>query len=644
MPTIRLERLAIRSLFLGLLGLDHLQLAYDPYGFGQHLQDHWYVMEGVRDPSSNGPVLSLQGADGKLTLARANTARDHALAARIGTPATRRHHVIADGPAAEFLWPRLVRHATAVAAESWPYVAYAEPASPLPTVNSTSLISSILHHAGYDAAASLPSGPAFMPGLETLLGTASGELMAATARHTTLMAGGGDDRLVGARDAAVANKLYGGAGDDVCIWSPAVAVCHGGQPRMPATGDGTDSLVFVAATQAVIGITPVTASADVGMGLTLAIGSVRTRIYSIEELRWSDRSDLVALAPPAFAVHGALAVQLSGETADGPGDVLDLAQLAAGASFMPEPGGYVVASASPHAARSLAVRSVETLQATPASDHLRIGSGLRRVAAGAGNDIVVVTPDARRLHVDVGTGADTLVLELAHGTRHPAVLDVSGGGADDRIVLVSSGAACVGDAAGDAPEIIDTRQGDLLTLTLTLRSQPGGAYFLTVRFHGFVDGHWGLRPGHAPISHQLGLAAEECPRQRRRGALGTIAEMMSNQPQLMRERIVGADGAQCEIAVHRFADGDASCRTPRAVGWPAAPARSRRALHAADRRPARGRRRRRRGKHRSRGRHAGPPRRYPGAGSSGLRRPARRLAAAHRCAGGPGRTPAGAHR
>lgn len=640
MPTIRLERLAIRSLFLGLLGLDHLQLVYDPYGFGQHLQDHWYVMEGVRDPSPHGPQLSVQGADGTLTLARANTARDEALAARIGTPLSRRHTVVAEGAAAETLWPRLASHATAIAAEAWPYIAYAAPSSSLPTVNSTSMIASVLHHAGLDAAASLPPGLAFMPGLETLLGTPSDDSLIATARHATLLGGGGDDRLVGAQSSGAANKLYGGAGNDTCIWSPAVAVCHGGQPRMPGAADGTDTLGFDAAAHAVVGIAPPVAAADLGTGLTLAVGAARTRTYSIEVLRWSDRSDRIALAPAAFASPGPLALQMSGEDAHGPGDILDLARIADGASVLPQAGSYVVTSASPHAQRAITVDSVETLWATPGADHLRLGGGLRRVAAGPGDDVVVVTPVAGSLRLDVGSGADTLVLEFADAARAPLSIDVSGGGRDDRVVFASPEAGCPEESAIAAPEMIHDPHN--ARLTLTLRSRAGTA-MMTVRFHAFADGHWGLHPGRAPAAQHHLLASGDCPRQRDRLALGSAAEMMSNHLQLTLRSSGPADGTHCESAVHDIADGDAACRTPRATGRLAAPARSRRALHLAERRPPRGRQRHRRGNHRPRRRNTGAPRWHPVADGPGFRRPARRLAAAHRRPRGTARAADRAH-
>jgi hypothetical protein len=625
MPTIRLERLAIRTMALGLLGFDHLQLVYDPYGFGQHLQDHWHVVEGVRDPSPRGPLLGVQGAESEVTLARANTARGRDLEARIGTPGQRRYRVVAEGPAAEALWPRLTSHAADLAAEAWPYVAFAAPGSSMPTVNSSSLIASILHGTGVDITSSLPSGAPFMPGLETLLGTAASETLSATAQHTTLLGGRGDDRLVGASSATAPNKLYGGSGDDICVWSPAVTVCHGGQPRLAAAEDGTDTLHFAGAAQALVGVASTPPSADMAAGVTVAVGPGRTRIHSVERLLWSHRSDRVAVAPAAFGGQQPLTLDLAGEAAHGPGDLLDLTRLTGGVTVTPRAGGFSVAPGGPGPVRSLLALSVETLHATPASDHLRLDPGLRAVEAGGGDDLVLVPPDAGPLRLDVGGGADTLVLELPAGPRLSAVgFDVTGGGFDDRLVLVPASDDCSDDDPAQTTHVAFERHGTLLTLAI---GQQAGKPAIHLRLHDFVDGHWGLHPGRAINGMRVAVSEPDCHRSQRRVRGGIAAEMMSNHQVPIGMRSDGVDVAECESAGAGAVDARHACRAPRAVARGPASAPFRRTLHLADGRHPRGRRHRRRRNHRSRRRHPGALGRHPRPGAARLCRPARRLAA-----------------
>jgi hypothetical protein len=169
MPTIRVERTPIRSFFLGTFGFDHLQLVFEPRGCGWLQQDHWYVIEGVRDPGPFGPRLGVQGVDGQLTLARANAAAGAALTAKIGTPYQRGSTVIASGAAANQLWQQCVEHAAEIDGQQLPYIAYAPPGSAQTTCNSSSVVATLLHRLGFDIGASLPSGTRNVPGIDTLI-------------------------------------------------------------------------------------------------------------------------------------------------------------------------------------------------------------------------------------------------------------------------------------------------------------------------------------------------------------------------------------------------------------------------------------------------------------------------------------------
>lgn len=167
MQRLRLERIAIRALLLGCLGFDHLQLVYEPAALPQSLQDAWYVLEAVRDLTPAGPVLGMIGADGYTTLARANAASGTALTRRLGTPAQRASTVLASGPDATALWLAMTARAAEIERQRLPYVAFAMPGSPLPTLNSSSVVATLLHDNGYDVVSVLPSSGRPMPGLET---------------------------------------------------------------------------------------------------------------------------------------------------------------------------------------------------------------------------------------------------------------------------------------------------------------------------------------------------------------------------------------------------------------------------------------------------------------------------------------------
>ena len=87
MPRVRIEWIPVQIYGLGHLGFDHLQLVFEP---GAATQNEWFVMEGVREATSDGTFLGIEGADGRTTSAIANLASRAELANKIGTPEHRR--------------------------------------------------------------------------------------------------------------------------------------------------------------------------------------------------------------------------------------------------------------------------------------------------------------------------------------------------------------------------------------------------------------------------------------------------------------------------------------------------------------------------------------------------------------------------
>lgn len=300
MPSVTVERVPVRSFGLGLFGFDHLQIVFrygDPGG-PHAAQEAWFVIEGLRERDIAGrTVLAVEGWDGGTTLAEANGGlTGDALEARIGAPETRGPRVVAEGPAAVETWASLVTFAADVERQQFPYIAVALPGSPHPAVNSSSLVASLLHHAGIAVEAALPPGTRFSPGLSTLLGTSGADTLAAAAGFDTVLAGAGADRLYGSQEAARVDKLYGGAGNDVIHWSAGFNILHGGQPGMPRAADGYDAVDYSGAGVVSLSVPPLSRTRAAPDFIVKHAGG-EDHLFSIEEIIWDSRSDRLEIGP-----------------------------------------------------------------------------------------------------------------------------------------------------------------------------------------------------------------------------------------------------------------------------------------------------------------------------------------------------------
>ena len=194
MPRVRIEWVPVQTYGLGRLGFDHLQLTFEPSEGGLAPQDDWFVMEGVRDHTSAGTFLGIEGADGRTTLATANLAARNDLTSKIGLPDHRGSRPLPYGD--EFgAWETMSSYARDIEAEDYPYIAFGLPNSPTPTINSSSAIASLIHYSGLDPRQQLPYGMHLSPGLATLLGTGADDRMRIEHGFTTLLGGRGADWL-----------------------------------------------------------------------------------------------------------------------------------------------------------------------------------------------------------------------------------------------------------------------------------------------------------------------------------------------------------------------------------------------------------------------------------------------------------------
>jgi hypothetical protein len=327
MPAVRVERLPVKVLGLGLLGFDHLQIVFRS-DFGDVAeQEDWFVIEGLREPSETGLHLAVEGWHGGTTLSEANGGLvGDALVASIGASEARGDRDIAQGGEAVTLWATLASFAADIETQKFPYIAASLPASPLPTLNSSSLVASLLHHAGIDIGTALPSGLRFSPGTATLLGTSHDDMLHTADRFTALVAGDGNDDLSGGNNAI--EKLYGGRGNDTLHWSSGINILHGGQPGLAYAHDGVDTADYTGASAVRIDAPP-SGEAHRQPDFIVTHSGGQDQLYSIEEIVWDGASDRLSIGNGVGLAPGLLKVDFRDGASGGRG-VLDLSQADAG--------------------------------------------------------------------------------------------------------------------------------------------------------------------------------------------------------------------------------------------------------------------------------------------------------------------------
>jgi hypothetical protein len=291
---VRIEWLPVQTYGLGRLGFDHLQLTFEPSEGGLAPQDDWFVMEGVRDQTSGGTFLGIEGADGRTTLATANLAARNDLTSKIGSPDHRGSRSLPyDGD--EFrAWETMSSYARDIDAEDYPYIAFGLPNSPTPTINSSSAIASLIHYSGLDPTQLLPYGMHLSPGLETLLGTGANDRMRVEHGFTTLLGGRGADWLEGSSAQRQTEKFYGGEGDDVFRWSPGFNIVHGGQPQLDYDADGTDVIDYSGAGEVTITFNRHWLAHRTPNFVAVTEHGI-DHLFSVERIQWNAKTDRILL-------------------------------------------------------------------------------------------------------------------------------------------------------------------------------------------------------------------------------------------------------------------------------------------------------------------------------------------------------------
>lgn len=294
LPRVRIEWVPVQMYGLGRLGFDHLQLVFEPGEGGNSAQDDWFVMEGVRDATSGGTFLGIEGADGRTTLAVANLAARADLTNKIGTPEHRGSRPLPYAGDEFRAWETMASYARDIEAEDYPYIAFGLPGSPTPTINSSSAIASLIHYSGLDPTRTLPYGIHLSPGTSTLLGTSGDDRLRVEHGFTTLVGGRGDDLFAGSSQLGQIEKFYGGEGDDIFRWSPGFNIVHGGQPQLRYAADGTDVIDYSGAGEVTISFNRHWIPHK-SPNFVAEFESGFDHLYSIERIQWNAKSDRIVL-------------------------------------------------------------------------------------------------------------------------------------------------------------------------------------------------------------------------------------------------------------------------------------------------------------------------------------------------------------
>jgi Ca2+-binding RTX toxin-like protein len=294
MSKIRIEWVPVQLFKLGILGFDHLQLVYQPDDVDIAPQDQWFVMEGVRDPADVGPLLGIEGADGRTTLAMANVAAREDLVAKIGTPDYRGSRSLPYEGEAFHAWETMATYARDIEGQDFPYILYGLPGSPTPTINSSSAVASLIHYSGLDPSSRLPFGVHLSPGVATLLGTSGNDIMHVEHGFTTLLGGRGNDEFFGAVESEGIEKFYGGEGDDLFHWSSGFNIIHGGQPQLDYEKDGTDVVDYSGAGKVAITFNHRWVPHKVPEYVA-AFEHGLDHLFSIERIQWNETTDNIVL-------------------------------------------------------------------------------------------------------------------------------------------------------------------------------------------------------------------------------------------------------------------------------------------------------------------------------------------------------------
>jgi hypothetical protein len=318
MPKIRIERYPVQTFKLGVLGFDHLQLVYQSDATPvAEAEDNWLLIEGLRERTADGVRLSVEGWEGRTTLAEANGGIfGYELTERIETPLSRGSRVVPVEGDAFSAWATMASFAGDIEAQGFPYIAFALPGSPIATINSSSLISSLLYYIGVDIASVMPYGARLSPGTTTLIGSSGDDHLSIVNSFTTIVSGEGRDVLEGGEESGHIDKLYGGKDNDRFAWSKGFNILHGGQPGLAYEKDGVDLVSYAGAGTVRIEVNR-DAAPHYRPDFIVTTAAGLDHLFSIEQVAWDPSSDHIVLGNGVGLVERPTVPQLSSGTEQG---------------------------------------------------------------------------------------------------------------------------------------------------------------------------------------------------------------------------------------------------------------------------------------------------------------------------------------
>ncbi len=454
MPKVRIESTPVQVFYLGLFGFDHLMLTFQQLEAEDNgPQNVWYVMEGVRETGAAAPVLGVDGSTGQLTLAESYAAYGSDLTAVIGTPQDRGSRVLLTGLDALDSWYKMASFARDIDEQRLPYLGTGFLVTP--TLNSSSVVASLLNSAGLDIAHLMPATVRFSPGTTTLIGTMDDDAMAIFSEFTTLVGGDGRDVLAGDDDLSSIDKLYGGKDDDKLNWSAGLNIMHGGLTGEDLVTDGDDTLDYTGVGYVVIdSFAPMDSHYLPSMIAHREDGT--DWLFSVERFEWSGTDDTLIARGNLRIVRDDRLFRMGGESEEGKGDSTSFEGEEDSMLIAPVATGTVFALAEGSASddTGIWIESVEWLVGSAQDDRIYAPDGLRGAEGGTGNDLVdgrLIVPFSgdSPLGYDVelygGAGDDILVSAAGRSVA-------CGGGGADQFVLsaFSSGAGVVELVIADA--------------------------------------------------------------------------------------------------------------------------------------------------------------------------------------------------
>ncbi len=461
MGTIRIEYIPVQMHNLGLLGFDHIQLVFQDETSFVDRQDHWYVLEGIKEGGLIDATLGVQGNEFYTPLAAAYGASRDDLVDKIGTPDSRGSRAIVQSPQALTLWDAMSNYGTELDLQQHPYTGVSWPFGPSPTISSSSAVATMLWSIGIDINLVMPFGIRLSPGTSTLLGTTQVDEITLEGSFNQVVGGFGEDVLRGSSSTSGIEKLYGGNDDDTIHWSNGENIIHGGEPRLSYVLDGLDTIDYSGVGEVTFynGRNPVEHKTP---NFYTVFEGGSDQLFSIEKVNWLKGKDIVNVREGLDILEVPIEFNLDDSSDGGTGDELIFTDSGAPLIINVVDGSIISVQTIENAGQDAGIwaQSVETIAGSSGDDQIYAGATITVVDGGRGDDLLdgrLAAPFsyASPLGYDIelyGNDGDDTIISGAGDTI------ANGGEGSDRFVLSAM------RTTGSTPDfvILDASSDDML--------------------------------------------------------------------------------------------------------------------------------------------------------------------------------------